>query len=283
MTDNFTRDDCMNTVMQSPQAVAIHDKAAWLSIFARYNLVEDPVGSTPHVSGIYDCVSGVRGPGPLARFFDTFIAPMEIVFHVDRDIVCGLAVARDLTIEIRMTPKVTVRVPMHLLYELVDEAGVLKIQRLAAHWELGPMLLQQMSLGLPGLGAGMAASMRMIKYLGFFGMLRFMKAVSNIGQTGKDVVSRFVEGCNRQNSDVMRSTLSSRFAGIALPAATPLCQIEQLVSTPCTLTLGKTIAAGNYVTASCSLENDGKTQQGIAFFEFDMLEKKIHRVSFYVE
>src|ERR1035437_759723 len=137
MTNKFTREDCMNTVMRSPQAVAIHDKDAWLAIFARYNIVEDPVGSTPHVSGVYDCRSGVRGPGPLGRFFDTFIKPMDIVFHVDRDIVCGLGVARDLTIEIRMTPKVTVRVPMHLLYELVDEDGALKIQRLAAHWELG--------------------------------------------------------------------------------------------------------------------------------------------------
>lgn len=274
----------MNTVMQSPKAVAVHDRDAWLSIFARYNIVEDPVGSTPHLSGVFDCRSGVRGMGPLARFFDTFIAPMDIVFHVDRDVVCGLGVARDLTIEIRMTPKVTVRVPMHVLYELVEEEGVLKVQRLAAHWELGPSLSQQMSFGLPGLSAGIAASVRMIKYLGFGGMMRFMMAISSVGQTGKDVVKIFVDGCNRQNLDTLRSALSSRFVGAALPAAMPLRGIEQLgLPQDSKLTLGKTLSSGNFVTASCMLESEGKTQKGIAFFEFDMCEKKIHRIDFFVE
>ncbi len=283
MTNKLTREDCLGTVMKSPQAVAIRNKEAWLSIFARYNIVEDPIGSTPVVSGVYDARSGVRGPGPLGRFFDTFIAPMDIVFHVERDIVCGLGVARDLTIEIKMSPKVTVHVPMHVLYELVEEDGVLKIQRLAAHWELRPMLLQQMSFGLASLSAIFTATLRMIRHLGILGMLRFMKAVSNIGQTGKDVVSRFVDGLNRQSSDSMHSTLSSRFAGVALPAATPVRQIGQLLQMKGQLTLGKTLAAGNVVTASCTLETEGKVWKGIAFFEFDMNEKKIHRVNFHVE
>ena len=45
---------CLALVERSPKAVAAHDKAGWLAIFAEYNIVEDPVGSRPHISGIYD-------------------------------------------------------------------------------------------------------------------------------------------------------------------------------------------------------------------------------------
>ena len=45
--EGFTEADCLALVERSPAAVAVHDKAAWLALFARYNLVEDPVGSAP--------------------------------------------------------------------------------------------------------------------------------------------------------------------------------------------------------------------------------------------
>ncbi len=52
VTREFTPADCLTVVEKSPAAVALHDKAAWLSLFARYNIVEDPVGSRPHLSGV---------------------------------------------------------------------------------------------------------------------------------------------------------------------------------------------------------------------------------------
>ena len=79
--------DCLRFVEGSPAAVGDHDKAAWLELFARYNIVEDPVGSRPHLSGVYDGRSRRRGSGPLARFWDTFIAPNQIRFQVDHDFV----------------------------------------------------------------------------------------------------------------------------------------------------------------------------------------------------
>lgn len=108
-------------VEKSPEAVAVHDKNAWLALFAQYHVVEDPVGSTAHVGGIYDGKSGLRGTAKLARFFDTFIAPNKICFEVTKDIVCDTHVLRDLTIHIAMSDKVQVHVPMHLLYELCEE------------------------------------------------------------------------------------------------------------------------------------------------------------------
>ena len=135
----FRAEDCAALVERSPAAVAAKDKSAWLSLFARYNLVEDPVGSDPQISGVYDRRTGYRSLARLSRFFDTFIAPNTIRFHVDRDVVCGLHVLRDLTIEITMSPTLVVRVPVHLLCELTIDDGALKIFRLAAHGELWPM------------------------------------------------------------------------------------------------------------------------------------------------
>ncbi len=94
--------ELLATVARSPAAVAAGDRAAWVSIFAHFNIVEDPVGSRPHHSGIFDAKAGKRCQAPLERFFDTFIAPNDIRFHVDRDIVCENHVVRDLTIEISM-------------------------------------------------------------------------------------------------------------------------------------------------------------------------------------
>ena len=283
MSATFTREDRINTVMKSPQAVAVHDKQAWMSIFARYNIVEDPVGSPPHVSGVFDAKTGVRGNGPLSRFYDCFIAPMKITFHVDRDTVCGNSVVRDLTIEIGMSPQITLRVPMHAHYELIEEDGALKVQHLAAHWELGPMLKQQMSFGLASLTAGIGLGQRMIGKLGFRGMLQFMSGVFNIGQTGKDRVADFVAAFNQRAFDRIQGQMSSDFAGAAWPADAPLAGIDKLAVLQGQLKLGKTLAAGNYITASFTLENGGSKQQGVIFFEFSMHEKKIQRIRFYVE
>ena len=103
--------------------VSVKDRQAWLSIFARYNIVEDPVGSAPHVSGILDCKTGIRGNGPLQRFYDNFFEPNKIVFHVENDVVSCGRVLRDLDIEITMSTGLNVSVPMHLIYELVEEKG----------------------------------------------------------------------------------------------------------------------------------------------------------------
>ena len=38
-SSDFSDADCLALVERSPAAVAAHDKAAWLSLFARYNLL----------------------------------------------------------------------------------------------------------------------------------------------------------------------------------------------------------------------------------------------------
>ncbi len=283
MFSTFTRDDKLNTVLKSPKAVAVHDKNAWMGIFARYNIVEDPVGAPPHVSGVFDARSGVCGNGPLGRFYDCFIAPRDLSFHVDRDIVCGASVVRDMTIEIRMSPKLTLHVPMHAHYELVEEGGELKVQHLSAHWELAQALKQQMSFGLESLVVGLKLGQRMVSDLGFGGMMRFMAGVFNIGQAGKDRVQAFVAAFNQRAFGQMTTLLSPSFEGVAWPANAPLAGVESLGTQQGKLVLHKTMASGSYITSSFTLGEGAQALKGAIFFEFNMLDKKIHRVRVYVE
>lgn len=278
---HFTAEDCLELINRSPAAVAAHDREAWLSIFAQYNIVEDPVGSAPHFSGVYDRKDGRRGFGPLKRFYETFIAANNIQFHVERDIVCGLHVVRDLTIEILMSGRLTVRVPMHLLYELKVEQGELRIFRLAAHWELAPMLKQQMAHGVDSLIAGSAAGWRMFRYLGVGGTAKFMQAMSSVGNAGKDRVARFAYLFKQNHGSGLQALFAKSNAEIAFPYPERFVTIAELAELGGEFQFGKKLAAGNTVSASVTYKSDAGTQQGVAFFEFERHSLLIVSAKFY--
>ncbi len=110
-------------------------QGGWLGIFGSLHVVEDPVGSRPVRSS---------ESGGLGRFWDTFIAPNKIEFEVVNDWIDGFDVVRDVTIVTTLRPGVVVRTPAHLLYETAYEDGVLKVRRMAAHWEPRPVYRQLM-------------------------------------------------------------------------------------------------------------------------------------------
>lgn len=264
-------------VEKSPAAVAVHDKNAWLSIFAQYHIVEDPVGSTPHIGGIYDAKSAMRGNGALSRFFDTFIAPNRIRFEVAQDIVCDNHVVRDLTIHITMSDKVQVQVPMHLLYELTQERGEWKIVRLAAHWELMPMLSQLFGKGLAALPVMSALTVRMLKLQGLSGMLGFSKAVMNIGSTGKHGLTRFAAAFNRRSLSDLMAVCDNDAQIISWPNGEVSCSPSQLFDTiPGELELShKILAAGDVITASAVWQRDGQQMSGVVIAGFNRKTGKI--------
>ncbi len=278
---SFSREECIDTVLQSPAAVAAGDRQAWLNIFCRYNIVEDPLGSPAHVSGLFDRRQGQRGNGPLLRFYQTFIAPYEIRFHVDRDVVEGLTVVRDLTIEIRMSPLVTVHVPMHLVYELRQERGELKIFRLAAHWEVMASLKQQMSYGWASVVVGCRAGLRMFRHLGVSGMLGFMRAIHSVGEPGKNRVDTFVRFVNGANEDGLGSLMDGE--GATITCCAEVLSTAQLAAAGFSLSTGKILSAGNMVSASCRLVSPVSDLQGVVFFEFNMNNQKIIDVRFFLE
>ncbi len=281
MTEQFSDADCLALAERSPAAVAVHDKSAWLSLFARHNLVEDPVGSAPHVSAAADPVTGQPGIDRLSPFYETFIAANTIRFHVDRDCVRGLSVMRDLTIEITMSPRVTVRVPVHLLYELVVEEGELKIRRLAAHWELWPMLKQQMSAGWPFLLVGCASAGRMLRHLGAGGILGFMRALSSVGERGKSKVSRFARCFGAGDRDGLMALFAGPDVEIAFSDEGPRLSIEELAATGEELRVSKVLAAGNVVTATVDCRSAGTRRRGVAVFELESDSLAIAALTFY--
>ena len=284
MAREIARKRCISTVLKSPAAVAAHDKSAWLAIFADLSVVEDPVGSRPHVNGAFDARSGRRGNGPLARFYDTFIAPNQIVFHVAHDIVNASHVVRDLAIEITMSPQVTVRVPMHLLYELDDEAGQVKIRRLAAHWELLPMLKQLMALGMPALTVGNMLGLRMFLNLGLGGIAGFMSGLRSIGERGKVIVTQFADVLARQDFAAMVDLFAGDNAGIDAPfGAAHYTPIELAQQRPFSLAVSKLLASGFTVTATIEVGLGAAVARGVGIFEFDANSKKLQRVRLYWE
>lgn len=277
MPAQYSRAELLDTAMNSPRAVATHDRVAWMNLFAECHVVEDPIGGAPHIGGIYDEETGERGRGALGRFFDTFIAPNNIVFKVDRDVVCDYHVVRDLTIEIDMAPGVVVSTPMHLLYELTEEKNRLKIQRLAAHWELGTMLKQVSKPSLAHLKVNNALGLRMFRLQGLRGVRGFMQALSSVGAAGKAAVDRFADCLSRQDGAGLRQLLTDD-ARIEFPYGSDPISIELLLPAARQLTLTKLLAAGDSVTASFLLNNQ---HRGVVFFYFNRRSMKIRRAVFY--
>ncbi|MFG1780973.1 transporter [Rhodococcus oryzae] len=205
MSANPSTDDLLALARSSPTAVAVHDKAAWLGLFARQHIIEDPVGGRPVLGGLYDRKSGRRGGDPLARFWDTFIAPNDISFDIEHeDIVDGLHVVRDVTIETRLSAGVVARAPMHLLYEATLDDGEPRIRRIAAHWEVTPMFAQVAGVSPERLTVAGSMSARMLRLQGLGGTLAFGKAALSVGKKGKDAVRRLVDSAQRGDATALK-------------------------------------------------------------------------------
>lgn len=275
----FTSEQCLSLAVLSPQAVAVHDKAAWLAIFADDSRIEDPVGSAPHIQATGSGYSGLEGP--LGRFYETFIAPNDIQFHVDQDIVCGLHVMRDLTIEIAMSEEVTVRVPMHLLYELTVENGLLKVQRLAAHWELWPMLKQQIAVGLPFLKVGAASGARMMRHLGLGGTLGFSRAARGVGEQGTAQAQRFLSHFNRGDAQGAAALFSDPSANIDFPYGAVPLSIADAVAKGGKLHFSKVLSSGTVVSTTVRYSAADAELEGVALFHVDRQSGLIEVARFY--
>ena len=232
VTRTATARELLDLVLGSPAAVAVHDKQAWLGLFSERHVVEDPVGGRPVLGGLYDRRSGARGGAPLDRFWDTFIAPNDIRFHIEHDdIVSGLDVIRDVTIETRLGGGVVAKAPMHLLYETTLDDGAPRIRRIAAHWEVAPMFAQVAGVDRAKLGVAAAMGTRMLRLQGLGGSLAFGLAVRSVGERGKRSVRRLVADAQRGDR---RAT--------ALLGERPVRDITKI------------IAAGDTVTATCTVD-----------------------------
>ncbi|MFD3038309.1 ketosteroid isomerase family protein [Mycolicibacterium senegalense] len=170
----FTRDELLATVELSPQAAGAHDRQGWVGLFAAGGQVEDPVGSRPHI-----------GHAQIERFYDTFIAPRDITFHRDIDIVSGSTVIRDLELEVVMSPSVTMRIPAYLRYAVTPAADGPRIGQLQAYWELPAMIGKFAKAGLGAVPVGLRLSAALLGNQGPAGALGFARGMGGAGRTGK--------------------------------------------------------------------------------------------------
>ena len=173
--------ELLATVELSPEAAGRHDRAGWVGLFTADGRVEDPYGSRPHV-----------GRRQLERFYDTFIGPRDLTFHRDLDVVSGTSVIRDLTIEVRMSSRVTLMTPVFIRYDLRREGDVWKLARLRAYWELAGMIGQFLRNGVASVPAGMLLAGGLLRNQGLGGTIGFASGFRGVGSRGKRLLEEYV-------------------------------------------------------------------------------------------
>jgi hypothetical protein len=277
-----TDDELLTVTKASPDAVARHDQQAWVGLFSRHAVIEDPVGSRPHHGGLYDRRSGVRGAASIERFYDTFIAPNEITFHIDQDIVARPFVVRDLDLELVMGPGVRARVPMHLVYEIAEEDGALKICHLRAHWEMLPMVRQVLSKGWPGLRVLNRLGLRLLATQGAGAALGFSRALWGIHEAGKAALHGFVGAVNRKEHATLARLFDEHNDGVLFPVESRRVAVDTLCEqVDLSLAATKLISSG-YVTSCTFTARSGDVEsRGVGLFEFNSRSRRLHAVQLY--
>ncbi|MGW0249992.1 nuclear transport factor 2 family protein [Nocardia goodfellowii] len=267
MALNPTAEALLAAVQASPRAVAAHDKSAWVALFAANAEVNDPVGARPHI-----------GRAAIERFYDTFIAPNGIAFDIELDLVHGQSVVRDLYIETTMSTGATVRVPMHLRYDLAEIDGVWKIVRLAAHWEFAAMVTQLMlRTGVRGLTASAKLGPQLILNQGAAGMVGLMRAIRSVGRSGKDAVAQLFTAAAATDIGRVRTLLDDS-AILQLPAGSTV-SVEEFTNRTRNMRWDKLIAAGRTVSASVRLDE----ARGVAFVDFAAGTRRITAITVFLD
>jgi hypothetical protein len=171
-------DALLAAVEKSPEATAAHDRDAWVGLFTPDGRVEDPVGSRPHV-----------GRAQIGRFYDTFIGPREITFHRHFDVVRGVTVVRDVTLEVMMGPRVRMMIPIFMRYDLCAVENDWQIKRLRAYWELPAMVAQFLRNGAGAIPASLRLSVALARNQGIGGTAGFVSGFHGVGRHGKNLVA----------------------------------------------------------------------------------------------
>ncbi|OBI18464.1 ketosteroid isomerase family protein [Mycobacterium sp. E2497] len=258
------REALLAAVERSPRAAAAHDRAGWGALFTDEARVEDPVGSRPHI-----------GHEQIGRFYDTFIAPREITFHRDLDIVFGTVVLRDLELEVAMGPRVTMYIPAFLRYDLRDLNGQWRIENLQAYWELPAMMLQFLSSGPRAVSPALQLSRGLLGNQRLRGMAGFLTGFRRVGAGRKKLADAFLRAAARRDHNAAARALSAS-ATITLGDHEALDLAELAVQLD-GATPTKTIGAGPTVTISV---NSGHGR-GILFADMGWRGGTIDRIRYF--
>ena len=275
--------EMMALVNASPAAVEVHDRNSWLELFSYYATIEDPVGTRPHTATGFNESTQTRNDIALQKFYDTFIKPNDIIFHVERDVIAGSYVLRSVNIETRLGHGVIVTVPTHILYEVVVQENELKLNHLAAHWELQPMVQQVLGKGFNGLMVMFELGFRMIGVQGIQGVVGYMQGFKGILASGKSTVNSFVDAVNNNDSEALSLLFKASGGSVEFPMSersfdvSTFAQYMQNVS----IEVSQLQSAGWNTTFEFTLVDNGETHRGVGIFVFDAATKKLAHAEFY--
>jgi len=278
-----TSEELLELVNRSPAAVAIHDKKAWLELFSRAAVVQDPVGTAPHrraVSGD----GAASGDDPLGRFWETFIAPNRISFTSYQDIVIGDEVVRDVLIRSELGSGISIEVPAYLIYRTTEENGEARIEALMAHWELRSMVRQVITAGFAGLSTMIQLGWRMLKIQGAAGVLGFAQGVSRgIFGGGRRAVRDFAASLNARDEKALVGLLDGAETLIEYPAGVGESVQEFLDGAGRDLRVDVSGLTSAGWSSSCVFRANRAdvTHRGVAFFEFNPKTRKIRSARFF--
>ncbi len=250
-------------VERSPQAARAHDRAAWVALFTPDGRVYDPVGSAPHV-----------GHAKIGRFYDTFIAPRDITFHRDLDVIHGHAVIRDLEI-CAVMGAVTMTIPAFLRYDLRDVDGEWKIAELRAYWEMPAMVLQFVRNGTAAVQPGLQLSYRLLRNQGLIGTAGFALGLRPGASGPKQTLAAFVTRVVRGDRQAAIRSLPAG-ATIALgddESADVGDVVDRLKGAGWT----KMIAAGPSIAVAVS----GAHARGVLFADLTECGRRISKIRFF--
>ncbi|KUI31873.1 hypothetical protein AU196_08420 [Mycobacterium sp. IS-1742] len=233
----FTQADLLSAVERSPHLAAAHDRAGWVSLYTPDARIEDPVGSRPH-----------RGTDRIDRFYATFIAPRDITFHVRTDLVVDETVLRDVDLEVRMSPDVTMHIPAFLRYDLAAVGGELKITRLRAYWELRAMVGQFVRSGPRAVPVGGALGVALLRNQGPAGVAGFLAGLRGAGTAGRGEVDRLLRDAAAGDEVAVRRRLG-RGTRVTVGDHAPMSGAE-LLALLAGARCDKLVAAGRHVVAA---------------------------------
>ncbi|BBY61035.1 hypothetical protein MSAR_41710 [Mycolicibacterium sarraceniae] len=231
------RTTLLDLVDRSPLMAAEHDRAGWVGLFAADGQVEDPVGSRPHA-----------GLESIGRFYDTFIAPRQIVFHHEADLVSETTVIRDVVLEVGMGPSVTMRIPALLRYDLCEVRTQWRISRLRAYWELPAMVAQFAGNGLAAGPQALDLSRALIRNQGLRGSLGFASGFRGARFRGKRTVRAFLDAVSA--GDQLRAWRSLGPGALITRGERNPVKFSTFSDEVAGTSWTKLIAAGSSVTAS---------------------------------
>lgn len=277
-----TPQEVLATVEKSPAAVAIKDKQAWLDLFYKKSIIEDPVGTAPHIRECPDANS--CDTSKHSAFWETFIAPNTIIFHVKEDIIAGNEIVRDLDIETHLSSGVSISVPTYLTYKVIrNENNELKVQSLAAHWEVIAMVGQVLGKE-NGLKAGAGLSLLMLQEQGLGGALGYMNGLLfGMFEEGKWKANGFANAINNGSDFQLKSLFHFWNGQIEYPVAGNTLSLDEFkqLGGNIDLQLSDLRSAGFYTSGRFTLNDNGQQRSGVVFFKFDEWTRLMTNVRFF--